>query len=101
MKSKSIIQDEKRCYLCQTVVGLDRHHCLEGAFKKIAEKLGLWVWLCRRCHKTVQGNEDNMQRLREIAQLKAMKHYKWTATQFKGVVGRNFLEGENYEQKPY
>lgn len=96
---KSIIQAERRCFLCRAVVGLDEHHLLEGAYKKIAEKLGLKIYLCRRCHKAVQENEENMQKLRELGQLKAMKHYKWTADQFRGVTGRNFLKGEKYEQK--
>ena len=64
---------------------------LEGSYKKIAEKLGLKVYLCRKCHKRIQENEEDMKKLRKLAQLKAMSYYKWTADQFRGVVGRSFL----------
>ena len=95
---KSIIQDERRCFLCRTVTGLDEHHILAGSYKKVAEELGLKVYLCRSCHKRVQESEADMQKLREIGQLKAMKYYKWTADQFRGVTGMNFLKGEKYEK---
>lgn len=48
---KSIIQEERKCYLCGEIRNLHRHHCLYGtANRRLAEKDGLWIWLCVGCH---------------------------------------------------
>ena len=53
---KSILQDEKRCYLCGAVVGLERHHIMAGlANRSLSERHGLWVWLCHNCHTGPSG----------------------------------------------
>lgn len=54
--TKSIMQSEKRCYLCGRVNYLERHHVMSGtANRKLSEKYGLWVWLCHDCHTGTQG----------------------------------------------
>ncbi len=54
--SKSILQDEKRCYLCGRMNDLERHHIFAGAAnRKISEENGLWVWLCHNCHTGTDG----------------------------------------------
>ena len=53
---KSILQDEKRCYLCGGTNGLERHHIFGGSNRKWSERLGLWVWLCgTTCHRGKNG----------------------------------------------
>lgn len=53
---ESIMQSEKRCYLCDRKTNLERHHVMSGtANRKLSEKYGLWVWLCRDCHTGSQG----------------------------------------------
>ena len=47
---KSIISNEKRCYVCGTTFDLARHHLYFGANRKKSEKYGLWVYLCGRHH---------------------------------------------------
>lgn len=45
--SKSIISNERACYICKTTLNLHRHHCIYGiANRKKAEADGLWVYLC-------------------------------------------------------
>lgn len=58
---KSIIQKEKRCYLCGSTVGLEEHHLMHGSsWRKLAERYGLKVWLCGFHHRDnkhgVHGN---------------------------------------------
>lgn len=54
--AKSIMQDDRRCYLCGAVINLERHHVMAGvANRKLSEKFGLWVWLCQRCHTGTDG----------------------------------------------
>lgn len=62
MKKKdgpSIIPQSKptQCYFCGKRDGLEKHHCLHGAFKKLAVQDGLWVWICRKCH---EANKDSV-----------------------------------------
>ena len=51
---KTIMPTEKgTCYICGCNKGYEKHHCIHGyANRKIAEKEGLWVYLCYECHRT-------------------------------------------------
>ena len=53
---KSIIQDEKECYVCGTRHGLQKHHIFGGtANRKKSEQYGLTVWLCMDHHTGDHG----------------------------------------------
>ena len=54
--SKSILQNEKVCYLCPRTTGLEKHHVMSGfANRKLSEKYGLWVYLCKDHHTGKEG----------------------------------------------
>ena len=58
----SVIQKEKRCYVCGTRKGLHEHHIIYGtANRKKSEEYGFKVWLCGRHHNldTKQGVHFN------------------------------------------
>ena len=66
---KSIIQaeDDRTCFLCGRVTGVERHHVMAGmADKKISEKYGLWVWLCRNCHTGRDGVQYNAKKALQL-----------------------------------
>lgn len=70
---KSIMQEEKQCFLCGRMGDLDRHHCIHGtANRKLAEADGLWVWLCPNCHTmspdAVHRNGNKDRSLKQEAQ---------------------------------
>lgn len=72
--ASSILQKDKTCYLCGSVVGLEEHHIFAGvANRKISEKYGLKVWLCNEHHTGKDGaqydKEKNLQ-LKQEAQMK-------------------------------
>lgn len=51
--SNSILTDDLEvCYVCARPAN-DLHHIMHGADKKISEKYGLMVPLCRDCHNSV------------------------------------------------
>jgi hypothetical protein len=91
--TKSIMQTERRCYLCNRETGLERHHVMSGtANRKLSEKYGLWVWLCHDCHTGTDGAQydrsKNIQ-LRQDAQFAFENlhgHRMWMAT-----FGRNYI----------
>lgn len=48
---KSIIQHEKKCYVCGTTQNLHDHHIFYGVSnRKQSERYGLKVWLCGDHH---------------------------------------------------
>ena len=81
--SKSVMQVNRRCYLCGKTVGLEKHHILGGPNRKWSEKFGLWVWLDAECHRGTEGaqyGKDLNLRLKREAQLAFEADYghdKW------------------------
>lgn len=81
----SILQTEKRCYLCDRKTCLERHHVMGGtANRKISEAYGIWVWLCHDCHtggkNSAQYDKDTNIRLKQDAQMAFEElhgHDKW------------------------
>ena len=61
-KNKSIIDDDslEKCYLCGTYTFLDEHHIFGGSCRKMSDKYGLIVHLCRDCHMYIhdRGGES-------------------------------------------
>lgn len=107
--SKSIMQDTKECYLCRrdaealgyhgmlTSEGLDRHHVLFGtANRKLSEKYGVWVWLCKKHH-----NEDHglyavhyNRQIRESLCMDAERAFlsRHSFEEYMDIFGKNYLE---------
>lgn len=101
--SKSIMQDEKECYLCRRMVGdkiplpdvwLESHHAFGGAAnRKLSERYGLKVWLCHWHHNEppagVHFNAENAELLHREGQ-KAFEQ-RYPALDFKAIFGKNYL----------
>lgn len=99
--SKSILQTEKECYLCRKFydlrcqIGLELHHIFGGtANRKLSDKDGLVVYLCKRHHNTepdgVHFNNKNMETLRKDGQLAWEKRYTGHYD-FMKKYGKNYL----------
>ena len=92
---RSILQTDKKCYLCGRISGLERHHVIHGtANRRKAEKMGLWIWLCPECHRNgpeaVHRNATLDRNLKKIAQ----KRYEYTHTRAEWMreIGRNYID---------
>ena len=90
---KSILQEDKRCWLCGRVVGLEVHHILGGvANRKLSEKHGLKVWLCHNCHTGRDGAQYDPQK---NLQLKRDAQYAFERThsrkEWMTLFGKNYL----------
>jgi len=48
--SKSLLSDDKVCWVCGTPLDLHRHHCYGGPNRGLSEAYGAWVYLCARHH---------------------------------------------------
>lgn len=114
---KSILQDKKSgcCYICEHWRGddsikrdLEEHHIFYGPNRRLSERYGLKVMLCRYhhqgdihgAHDAIHNNPDktNDQRLKAIAQqawekrfAKALAGTEKAHEEFRAVFGKNYI----------
>jgi hypothetical protein len=90
---KSIIQEEKKCFICGQTYWLESHHCLHGtANRKLAEKYGLKVWLCQEHHRGNSGVHKNHMldlTLKSVAQKKFEETH--SRKEFIKIFGKSYL----------
>lgn len=86
---KGIITDEwDYCFVCGSPYMIDPHHCLKGSYRKLADKYGLIVPLCRICHDKLHDHGFREKQLQALAQEKFEEHYP--KLNFLKIFGRNF-----------
>lgn len=92
--AKSIMQDEKVCFLTGSTYGLDRHHVIGGSRRSKAEKWGCWVWLRHDVHMDLHERDQGMSRILKATCQKRFEelygHDKWMSE-----FGKNYLEVED------
>lgn len=106
---KSVIQrkEDRQCYICKNFLGdfseksdLEEHHVFEGvANRKLSEKYGLKVYLCRHHHTgDINGSRDAVHskgdndfdlKLKQIAQVAFEQNH--SREEFMRAFGRNYL----------
>lgn len=52
---KSLLQENRECYVCGQTYHLHRHHIYFGAFRDKSEKWGCWCYLCVDHHTGRHG----------------------------------------------
>lgn len=88
---KSIIQEDKECYICGTNLGLHNHHIFPGrGFRKNSDKEGLTVYLCAVHHQYVHADRKAMLQLQKIGQRAFEK--KKSREKFIELFGKSFME---------
>lgn len=70
---KSVLQENKECYVCASNLNLHEHHVFFGsANRKKSEVYGMKVWLCARHHNMSNGgvhsNRELDLRIKKMAQ---------------------------------
>ncbi len=84
------------CWRCQRwesdYLRMEEHHIFQGiGRRKISDRYGLVVTLCQDCHKLIHRDADEMQKLHEYGQEKAMSENGWSTDDFISVFGKNYL----------
>ena len=91
---KSILQDEKVCFLCGREYGLEKHHIFAGvANRRISEAEGLWCWLCgETCHRGIDGAQYDSEKNLYLKQM-AQAAYEQTHShdQWMKLIRKNYL----------
>ena len=91
---KSILQKEKRCFMCGSYQWLEVHHIYPGnPNRKISEANGFKVYLCHWCHneppRGVHYNRRNMVWLQRLCQEKYEETH--TREEFMSLIGKSYL----------
>jgi len=69
MGSKSILQDERKCFVTGYEGPCDKHHVYHGPRRKAADKWGCWVWLRHDIHMELhQQNPELDMMIKRVCQ---------------------------------
>lgn len=86
---KSIIQEEKKCYISGQTYWLEEHHIFFGRAKRnLSEKYGLKVWLTRELHRGTNGVHNNREldlKFKRMAQQKFEETYTFNDLPYKAI----------------
>ena len=92
--AKSILQNEKRCFITGSTTGLQRHHIYFGANRRISEENGFWVWLIPEYHNMsdygVHFDKAFDLKLKQDCQRKYEETH--SREEFIALIGKNYLE---------
>lgn len=94
-KSKSILSNEKQCYICGNLYGLDVHHIYGGGNRSVSDTNGFWIYVCRRCHTyamySIHKNPNAKwdKELKQRCQMEFEKNH--TREEFIRKIGRSYL----------
>lgn len=66
------------------------HHCIFGRFRKLSDKYGLIVPLCRECHERIHKDAKKALMLKQIAQ--GAFEQKYGEGEFRRIFGINFFD---------
>lgn len=93
--SKSIMSNEKICYVCHTTENIHRHHIFYGmSNRKNSEEQGCWCYLCAMHHNMssvgVHYNQALNLRLKRECQQR-WEELNGTREQFRQIFGKSYL----------
>lgn len=88
---KSIIQETNECYICGQYP-TEVHHCIHGIGRRIlADKDGLTVNLCHRCHMRLHDTGFYDKELQKAAQVRWMEYYERSIDEFRARYGKSYI----------
>ncbi len=66
---ESIISEREECFICHTELNITRHELVYGtANRKKSKALGVWIWICPRCHNIAHRDKQTIDTLHKLAQ---------------------------------
>lgn len=90
---KSILQNEKVCFITHREYGLHKHHIYGGPNRRISEKHGFYIYLIPEYHnmsnKGIHFDKEFDLRVKRLCQKKFEETH--TREEFIALIGRNYL----------
>lgn len=98
--AKSIVSNERQCFICHDTRTLHKHHIYGGIGRReLSEKFGCWVYLCPWHHNMsdsgVHFNKVLDLKLKQWCQRKFEEEH--SREEFRRYFGRSYLEEEENE----
>lgn len=88
---ESILQSERKCFICGRGGDLDVHHAISGnSNRKHSEEYGLKIYLCRECHMKVHDKHEMEEQIKQFAQRRWEEEYG-DRDAFRKVFGKSWL----------
>ena len=95
MKRYSIIQNEKKCFVCGTTLNIHIHEIMYGKNRQNSINDGCCVYLCGKHHNLsnegVHFNHELDLKLKQLAEQKWCKYYNKTPEDFRKRYYCNYL----------
>ncbi len=94
---KSILQNEKKCYISGRTDCLEEHHILGASNRKNSERYGLKVWLTHDWHNEPPNGAHHNKKTADFLHKKGQKAFErvhGTREDFMRIFGRNYLGGD-------
>lgn len=93
--SKSLLDNNKVCFICGTTFNLHKHHIYGGANRSKSERDGCWCYLCAPDHnmsdRGVHFDKEKNLKLRRTCQQLWMTKYGKAEEDFIKEYGRSYL----------
>lgn len=93
-KTGSILQDEKKCYVCGVTKYLHKHHIFGGPNRDISEREGFYIWLTPHWHNAgdqgIHFNKEFDLKVKRECQAKYEETH--SREEFMALIGRNYLD---------
>lgn len=100
--SKSILQEDKECFITGKIDGLHKHHIFNAANRNISEEQGFWVYLSVPMHTGDDGVHFNMPFAKTLKKMCQMAYEdkcmielgisrQSARDRFMKMIGRNYL----------
>ena len=90
---RSIMQDEKKCYVTGAESGLDLHHIYAGKNRQASDRNGFTVWLAHPVHMALHAHQRPFEtldaRLRRDCQRKFEETH--SRAEFMAIIGASYL----------
>lgn len=93
MRGKSIMSDEKRCYITGAEWGLHVHHVIHGPLREMADRNGFWCYLRHDIHRKLHDHAPGFGDLDEFLKRECQTRFEkeHSRDEWMLLVHRNYL----------
>lgn len=90
---KSLMQNEKECYITHSTQTLHKHHIFGGPFRKKSEQYGCWIWLRADWHVGTNYCVHNDKKLMDCLRKECQRRFEeeYGHDKFMEVFRKNYL----------
>lgn len=81
---------ETACGVCGVTQWCEPHHVFAGTARRISDKYGAVVYLCRNCHEEIHNNPAAFKWLQAETQAKVMAEQGWTLEDWMNHFHKNY-----------